>query len=342
MTIEHSSSPTGEIHPVCNWNYPNTAARTGASGFIAEDIGKAAWQQDDDSFWILKTATSPAWVPFGGSIPGADGSPGAPGTPGAAGSVWRSGSGAPSNALGVDGDYYLNGANGDVSQRETGVYNVKVNIKGPPGTGGTPAWGGITGLLSAQTDLQSALAAKATLADINTAIAALVATAPATLDTLNELAAALGNDSNFATTITTALAGKAATGHTHPGVYEPADPTIAKTGAGQTFTKPQIAGVLALASGAAWDGSLATGKQHLTANVNGGVFTVANPSAQANGAVYMVVVTYTTAHSIAWGSMFKGTAAFTPTATAGATDIFHFRSNGTNLIRAGYALNGGA
>lgn len=46
-------------------------------------------------------------------------------------------------------------------------------------------------------------------------IAALVASAPGTLDTLNELAAALGNDPNFATTITNALAGKAATVHTH-------------------------------------------------------------------------------------------------------------------------------
>lgn len=43
---------------------------------------------------------------------------------------------------------------------------------------------------------------------VGTAIANLVDTAPTTLDTLNELAAALGDDPNFATTITTALAGK--------------------------------------------------------------------------------------------------------------------------------------
>ena len=41
-------------------------------------------------------------------------------------------------------------------------------------------------------------------------IAALVDTAPATLDTLNELAAALGDDPGFATTVTNALATKAA------------------------------------------------------------------------------------------------------------------------------------
>jgi hypothetical protein len=49
----------------------------------------------------------------------------------------------------------------------------------------------------------------ATTAFVKTAIAALVASSPAALDTLNELAAALGNDPNFATTMTNALAGKA-------------------------------------------------------------------------------------------------------------------------------------
>jgi len=48
----------------------------------------------------------------------------------------------------------------------------------------------------------------ATTAFTQAAIAALVASSPATLDTLNELAAALGDDPNFATTITNALAGK--------------------------------------------------------------------------------------------------------------------------------------
>jgi hypothetical protein len=46
---------------------------------------------------------------------------------------------------------------------------------------------------------------------IAAAIAALVDSAPSTLDTLNELAAALGDDPNFASTLTTTLAGKADT-----------------------------------------------------------------------------------------------------------------------------------
>ncbi len=48
----------------------------------------------------------------------------------------------------------------------------------------------------------------ATTAYVKTALAGLVGSAPAALDTLNELAAALGNDPKFATTMLNALAGK--------------------------------------------------------------------------------------------------------------------------------------
>lgn len=47
-----------------------------------------------------------------------------------------------------------------------------------------------------------------TAAQVASAISALVASAPETLDTLKEIAAALGNDPKFATTITTAPAAK--------------------------------------------------------------------------------------------------------------------------------------
>lgn len=59
----------------------------------------------------------------------------------------------------------------------------------------------------------------ADITDLNTviasAIAAVVDSSPATLDTLNELAAALGDDPNFATTVLNQLSGKAALNHTH-------------------------------------------------------------------------------------------------------------------------------
>lgn len=51
--------------------------------------------------------------------------------------------------------------------------------------------------------------------DVSSAVAALVNSSPAALDTLGELATALGNDANFSTTVTNAIAGKAAAVHTH-------------------------------------------------------------------------------------------------------------------------------
>ena len=50
---------------------------------------------------------------------------------------------------------------------------------------------------------------------VGTQISNLVDSAPSTLDTLNELAAALGDDNNFAATIANDLANKSDVGHTH-------------------------------------------------------------------------------------------------------------------------------
>jgi len=55
----------------------------------------------------------------------------------------------------------------------------------------------------------------ATMAALQAAINDLINGAPGALDTIQELAAALGDDPNFATTITNALAGKAALEHAH-------------------------------------------------------------------------------------------------------------------------------
>ncbi|HDK1662811.1 TPA: phage tail protein [Escherichia coli] len=67
----------------------------------------------------------------------------------------------------------------------------------------------LTGTPTAPTAAQSTNNTQiATTAFVKSAIAAMVGSAPAALDTLNELAAALGNDPNFVTTITNSLAGK--------------------------------------------------------------------------------------------------------------------------------------
>ncbi|EEZ0863531.1 phage tail protein [Escherichia coli] len=67
----------------------------------------------------------------------------------------------------------------------------------------------LTGTPTAPTAAQSVNNTQiATTAFVKSAIAGIVGSAPAALDTLNELAAALGNDPNFATTMLNALAGK--------------------------------------------------------------------------------------------------------------------------------------
>lgn len=76
--------------------------------------------------------------------------------------------------------------------------------------GATPIAFQWAGGLNAPTPAAGDNSAKvANTAFVQAAIAALVASSPAALDTLNELAAALGNDANFAATVTNALALKA-------------------------------------------------------------------------------------------------------------------------------------
>lgn len=67
----------------------------------------------------------------------------------------------------------------------------------------------------------------ATTAFVKTAVDNVIASAPGALNTLDELAAALGDDANFASTVTTALAGKggkaAANTWTEENTFTPAD-----------------------------------------------------------------------------------------------------------------------
>jgi|SaaInlStandDraft_5_1057022.scaffolds.fasta_scaffold31619_2 hypothetical protein len=62
--------------------------------------------------------------------------------------------------------------------------------------------------VSEVTGLQGLLDGKTTETYVNTQITNVIGAAPAALDTLTELAAALGDDANYAATVTTALAGK--------------------------------------------------------------------------------------------------------------------------------------
>ena len=63
--MKHNSLGVGDIHRLANWEYATAAARTGATGFTADDIGKIAKQTDNSTFWEL-TAVTPAWSQIGG------------------------------------------------------------------------------------------------------------------------------------------------------------------------------------------------------------------------------------------------------------------------------------
>ena len=97
------------------------------------------------------------------------------------------------------------------------------------------------------TSAVSVWSSQKTDAEIDAAVAALVSSAPGALDTLNELAAALGGDANFATTITNALALKAPLASpTFTGTVTVADGvfTIGKTSGLQAALDGKIPGIV--------------------------------------------------------------------------------------------------
>lgn len=79
---------------------------------------------------------------------------------------------------------------------------------GGPGGGVTSVNGDVGPAVSLNAADVGAPTTGAMIAAINQAVADLIDGAPGTIDTLNELAAALGDDPNFAASMTTALAGK--------------------------------------------------------------------------------------------------------------------------------------
>ncbi len=56
----HSKQSLGALHIAENWVYSTATARNSASGFLAGDIGKLAYQSDEGSYWRL-LSTTPTW-----------------------------------------------------------------------------------------------------------------------------------------------------------------------------------------------------------------------------------------------------------------------------------------
>lgn len=93
----------------------------------------------------IYTKVSGTWGSPIVNIKGATGTAGTNGTNGTNGATIRTGAGAPSSGLGVDGDYYINTTNDDLYFKASGTYSVVGNLKGSTGNTGSTGAKGDTG-----------------------------------------------------------------------------------------------------------------------------------------------------------------------------------------------------
>jgi len=57
----HSALGSGEIHVPYNWTFADADARESATGIVAGDVGKFAFQSDDGSIWRLVNHDPLTW-----------------------------------------------------------------------------------------------------------------------------------------------------------------------------------------------------------------------------------------------------------------------------------------
>lgn len=123
--------------------------------------------------------------------------------------AWNQVAGVPAASLTARGITQLSSATNSVSETLAATPRAVKAVMDETGRKAPLNSPALTGTPTAPTAEQSVNNTQiATTAFVKAAIAAMVASAPAALDTLNELAAALGNDPKFATTMLNALAGK--------------------------------------------------------------------------------------------------------------------------------------
>lgn len=159
-----------------------------------------------------------SWINIGDTAPGVDGQDGADGLSAYEVAVANGFSGTQQQWLdslvGAPGADGINGTNGlDGANGQDGADST---VPGPKGDAGDQGPSGVISVTSPITNTGTSteanigidLSAYYTSSQVDSAISAIVDSAPSTLNTLNELAAALGNDANYAATISTALGNK--------------------------------------------------------------------------------------------------------------------------------------
>lgn len=81
MTL-HKDLALGNNHIIYNWSYADNAALLAATGFVPDDVGKIAYQQDDNSLWMLVDDSPITWDQLtgpgvGGAVASVNGQTGA-------------------------------------------------------------------------------------------------------------------------------------------------------------------------------------------------------------------------------------------------------------------------
>ena len=115
---------------------------TGGSTTLRNGVGAPSSTLGTNSDYYLDTSSGDLFkkasgaYSLQGNLRGPLGPSGASGDAGINGGVWRDGAGVPNNAVGANGDYYLNTVSGDVYTRAASVYELRANIKGVAGAAG--------------------------------------------------------------------------------------------------------------------------------------------------------------------------------------------------------------
>jgi hypothetical protein len=114
-------------------------AGTGAVDVTVSATGSATWRHGIgapsntlgiDGDFYLDSGSGDVFYKSSGSYAEIANLIGPAGSGGAAGTVWRDGAGTPNDAVGANGDYYLDDDTGDVYARSAGAYGLVANIKG--------------------------------------------------------------------------------------------------------------------------------------------------------------------------------------------------------------------
>jgi hypothetical protein len=191
----------------------------------------------------------------------------------------------------------------------------------------------------------TATADAATKGYVDTSISNLVASAPSTLDTLNELAAALGNDASFSTTITTSIAtklpkaGGTMTGAIAMGANKitgMGDPTAAQDAATKNYIDTLYGSTVAAATSAASAAASATAAATSATSAATQATAAATSAASAATSATAAATSATSSSTYATNSANSATAAATSatsaaaSATAAATSAASAATQATN------------